>query len=184
MAGFPDLFTCMWEKRRSRWAYVPISGPEDLVFSTHRGHGHALAKGVPARIVLAELWGKATGSSGGRGGSMHMYAPEYGFMGTNGIVGAPIPLATGAALSAKLKKKSQVVVCFLWRWRGQQRFISRGRQSRRGLELAGRVCVREQFIRDGNGLSARHQEYQRGESRGSLRNAGRGSRRAGCRRGA
>jgi len=85
---------------------------EDFVFSTHRGHGHALAKGVPATIVLAELWGKATGSSGGRGGSMHMYAPEWGFMGTNGIVGAPIPLATGAALSAKLKKNSQVVVCF------------------------------------------------------------------------
>ena len=85
---------------------------DDLVFSTHRGHGHALAKGVPAGIVLAELWGKTTGSSGGRGGSMHMYAPEYGFMGTNGIVGAPIPLATGAALSAKLRKKGQVVVCF------------------------------------------------------------------------
>jgi len=84
----------------------------DLVFSTHRGHGHALAKGVPAGIVLAELWGKVTGSSGGRGGSMHMYAPECGFMGTNGIVGAPIPLATGAALSAKLRKKSEVVVCF------------------------------------------------------------------------
>jgi acetoin:2,6-dichlorophenolindophenol oxidoreductase subunit alpha len=84
----------------------------DLVFSTHRGHGHALAKGVPSRIVLAELWGKATGSSGGRGGSMHMYAPEYGFMGTNGIVGAPIPLATGAALSAKMRKNHQVVVCF------------------------------------------------------------------------
>src|SRR6204780_4877631 len=84
----------------------------DLVFSTHRGHGHALAKGVPATIVLAELWGKVTGSSGGRGGSMHLYAPEYGFMGTNGIVGAPIPLATGAALNAKLGKKSQVVVCF------------------------------------------------------------------------
>src|SRR3984885_10863022 len=84
----------------------------DLVFSTHRGHGHALAKGVPSRIVLAELWGKATGSSGGRGGSMHMYAPEYGFMGTNGIVGAPIPLATGGALSAKMKKQGQVVVTF------------------------------------------------------------------------
>src|SRR6202142_1889625 len=86
--------------------------PKDLVFSTHRGHGHALAKGVPAGVVLAELWGKTTGSSGGRGGSMHMYAPEYGFMGTNGIVGAPIPLATGAALSAKLRKRGQVVVCF------------------------------------------------------------------------
>jgi len=86
--------------------------PADLVFSTHRGHGHALAKGVPAGVVLAELWGKTTGSSGGRGGSMHMYAPEYGFMGTNGIVGAPIPLATGSALSAKLRKKGQVVVSF------------------------------------------------------------------------
>ena len=84
----------------------------DLVFSTHRGHGHALAKGVPASVVLAELWGKTTGSSGGRGGSMHMYAPEYGFMGTNGIVGAPIPLATGAAISAKLQGKRQVVVSF------------------------------------------------------------------------
>ncbi len=86
--------------------------PNDLVYSTHRGHGHALAKGVPARDVFAELWGKTTGSSGGRGGSMHLYAPEYGFMGTNGIVGAGIPLATGAALSAKLRKAGQVVVAF------------------------------------------------------------------------
>src|SRR5580704_6132797 len=86
--------------------------PKDLVFSTHRGHGHALAKGVPAGVVLAELWGKATRSSGGRGGSMHMYAPEWGFMGTNGIVGAPIPLATGGALSAKLRQNGQVVVSF------------------------------------------------------------------------
>src|SRR5262249_31858499 len=85
---------------------------KDLVFSTHRGHGHALAKGVPASIVLAELWGKATGSSGGRGGSMHMYAPEYGFMGTNGIVGAPIPLATGGGLSAKMRNEGQVSVSF------------------------------------------------------------------------
>lgn len=85
---------------------------EDLTYSTHRGHGHALAKGVPARDVFAELWGKTTGSSGGRGGSMHLYAPEYGFMGTNGIVGAGIPLATGSALSAKLRKSGQVVVAF------------------------------------------------------------------------
>lgn len=86
--------------------------PRDLVYSTHRGHGHALAKGVPGRDVFAELWGKTTGSSGGRGGSMHMYAPEYGFMGTNGIVGAGIPLATGAALSAKVRQSGQVVVAF------------------------------------------------------------------------
>src|SRR5204862_6386865 len=85
---------------------------QDLVYSTHRGHGHALAKGVPGREVMAELYGKVTGCSGGRGGSMHMYAPDYGFMGTNGIVGAGIPLATGAALSAKLRKTRQVVISF------------------------------------------------------------------------
>jgi len=84
----------------------------DLVYSTHRGHGHALAKGVPGREVMAELWGRSTGCSGGRGGSMHMYAPEYGFMGTNGIVGGGIPLATGAALSAQLRHSGQVVVAF------------------------------------------------------------------------
>jgi pyruvate dehydrogenase E1 component alpha subunit len=87
-------------------------GKEDLVYSTHRGHGHALAKGVPAREVLAELWGKQTGCCGGRGGSMHMFAPEYGFMGSNGIVGAGIPLATGAALAAQLRNSGQVVVSF------------------------------------------------------------------------
>jgi pyruvate dehydrogenase E1 component alpha subunit len=84
----------------------------DMVFSTHRGHGHALAKGVPARLVMAELWGKTAGTSGGRGGSMHIYAPEWGFMGTNGIVGATIPLATGAGLTAKMKGKEQVVISF------------------------------------------------------------------------
>ncbi|MFN0171329.1 MAG: thiamine pyrophosphate-dependent dehydrogenase E1 component subunit alpha [Bryobacteraceae bacterium] len=87
-------------------------GADDLVFSTHRGHGHALAKGVPARDLMAELYGKVTGCSGGRGGSMHLYAPEYGFMGTNGIVGGGLPLATGAALSAQLRKRGQVAVCF------------------------------------------------------------------------
>ncbi len=86
--------------------------PDDLVYSTHRGHGHALAKGVPGRAVMAELYGRSTGCSGGRGGSMHMYAPEYGFMGTNGIVGGGIPLATGSALSAQLRKSGQVVIAF------------------------------------------------------------------------
>lgn len=85
---------------------------EDLVFSTHRGHGHALAKGVTGREVMAELYGKVTGCSGGRGGSMHMYAPEYGFMGTNGVVGGGLPLATGAGLSAQLRKSGQVTICY------------------------------------------------------------------------
>src|SRR3989440_949279 len=60
---------------------------DDVVFSTHRGHGHALAKGVPPRQLMAELYGRATGCSRGRGGSMHLFAPEAGLMGTSGIVG-------------------------------------------------------------------------------------------------
>ena len=75
---------------------------DDAVFSTHRGHGHALAKGVPIREVIAELYGKATGCSQGRGGSMHLFKPEVGMMGTSGIVGPCILQATGAAYTYKL----------------------------------------------------------------------------------
>jgi 2-oxoisovalerate dehydrogenase E1 component len=64
---------------------------EDSVFSTHRGHGHALAKGLEPRQLFAELYGRATGCSGGRGGSMHLFAPEIGMMGTSGIVGPVHP---------------------------------------------------------------------------------------------
>ena len=86
--------------------------PDDVVFSTHRGHGHALAKGVPPRQVIAELFGKATGCSRGRGGSMHLFAPEVGLMGTTGIVGPNILQATGAGYSFKLLKSDRVSVGF------------------------------------------------------------------------
>jgi 2-oxoisovalerate dehydrogenase E1 component len=86
--------------------------PNDWITSTHRGHGHALAKGVPPRIVMAELFGKATGCCGGRGGSMHLYDPEHGLLGTNGLVGAGIPLAVGAGLSARVRGTAQVGVAF------------------------------------------------------------------------
>ncbi|MEZ4505320.1 MAG: thiamine pyrophosphate-dependent dehydrogenase E1 component subunit alpha [Thermomicrobiales bacterium] len=85
---------------------------DDVVFSTHRGHGHALAKGAPAREVMAELFGKATGVSKGRGGSMHLFVPEVGLMGTTGIVGPNILQATGAGYSFQLMKTDQVSVAF------------------------------------------------------------------------
>ena len=85
---------------------------DDTVFSTHRGHGHALAKGVPPREVIAELFGKATGCSRGRGGSMHLFSPEVGLMGTTGIVGPNILQATGAGYSFKLLKTDRVSVGF------------------------------------------------------------------------
>jgi 2-oxoisovalerate dehydrogenase E1 component len=85
---------------------------EDVVFSTHRGHGHALAKGLPPRELMAELFGRETGCSRGRGGSMHLYAPEIGLMGTSGIVGPCILQAAGAAYTFKLLKSDRVAVAF------------------------------------------------------------------------
>ena len=87
-------------------------GDDDAVFSTHRGHGHALAKGVPPRALMAELFGRATGCSGGRGGSMHLFAPELGMMGTSGIVGPCILQAAGAGYSFQLLETDRVGVAF------------------------------------------------------------------------
>ena len=84
----------------------------DVVFSTHRGHGHALAKGLAPRQLFAELFGRATGCSQGRGGSMHLFAPEVGMMGTSGIVGPCILQAAGAGYSFMLFKTDQVAVAF------------------------------------------------------------------------
>lgn len=85
---------------------------DDVVFSTHRGHGHALAKGVPPRELMAELYGRGTGCSHGRGGSMHLFKPEVGLMGTSGIVGPCILQAAGAGYSFKLLKTDRVAVAF------------------------------------------------------------------------
>jgi 2-oxoisovalerate dehydrogenase E1 component len=86
--------------------------PDDMVFSTHRGHGHALAKGLEPHALIAELLGRATGCSHGRGGSMHLYSPAIGLMGTSGIVGPCILQAAGAAYAAKLLKNGRVSVAF------------------------------------------------------------------------
>ena len=85
----------------------------DYVTSTHRGHGHFLACGGDPRKMMAEIFGKSTGYSKGRGGSQFMADFKLGYMGANGITGGSIPVATGAALSLKRSKKDSVAVCFL-----------------------------------------------------------------------
>ncbi len=85
---------------------------DDAVFSTHRGHGHALAKGMKPEKMIAEVMGKATGCCGGRGGSMHLFDPSVGFYGTSGIVGPSILLASGAGYASKLSGSDRVGVSF------------------------------------------------------------------------
>lgn len=85
---------------------------EDLVQSTHRGHGHCLAKGADPSPMMAELFGKATGLCKGKGGSMHIVDMSKGIIGATGVVASGLPLAVGAALSAQMRKSGQVVACF------------------------------------------------------------------------
>ncbi|GAI94986.1 unnamed protein product, partial [marine sediment metagenome] len=86
--------------------------PDDYITSTHRGHGHLIAKGGSTDRMMAELYGKKTGYNKGKGGSMHIADVEIGILGANGVVGAGIPIAGGAALSAKLRGTDQVTLCF------------------------------------------------------------------------
>lgn len=86
--------------------------PDDKVFSNHRAHGHYLAKGGDLNAMVAELYGRATGCCGGRGGSMHLIDLDVGFMGATPIVGGTVPLAVGSAWAASLKRTNQVTVVF------------------------------------------------------------------------
>jgi pyruvate dehydrogenase E1 component alpha subunit len=84
----------------------------DYIGSTHRGHGHCIAKGVDPKLMMAELFGRGTGPNKGKGGSMHIADMSKGMLGTNGVVGASIPLAVGAALTSKLRNLKRVAVAF------------------------------------------------------------------------
>ena len=86
--------------------------PDDQITSTHRGHGHCIAKGAQVDRMFAEFFGKTTGYCKGRGGSMHIADVSAGILGANGIVAGGIPIAVGAALSAKMQKNGKVVICF------------------------------------------------------------------------
>ena len=86
--------------------------PEDKILCSYREHGHALAKGMEPGAVMAELFGKITGCSKGKGGSMHMWSNELGLLGGNGIVGAQLPIATGVAFAAQYNNEDSVTVCY------------------------------------------------------------------------
>jgi pyruvate dehydrogenase E1 component alpha subunit len=86
--------------------------PDDYIFSTHRGHGHCLAKGADVKLMMAEFRGKETGYCRGRGGSMHIADLEGGNLGANGVVGGGLAMACGAALAQKMQDTGKVVLCF------------------------------------------------------------------------
>ncbi|MBI5161873.1 MAG: thiamine pyrophosphate-dependent dehydrogenase E1 component subunit alpha [Micrococcales bacterium] len=133
-----DAFTTMWRIRRFEEAVEDLYGrglmhgtmhlsigqeavptgacralrPDDYITSTHRGHGHCIAKGADLERMMAELLAKETGYCRGRGGSMHIADTATGNLGANGIVAGGVPIATGAALSSRMRGTDQVTVCF------------------------------------------------------------------------
>jgi len=86
--------------------------PDDAVVATYREHGHALARGVPAGAVMAEMYGKQAGASGGRGGSMHIFDAKRRFFGGNAIVAGGLPIAVGLALADRMQGRARVTACF------------------------------------------------------------------------
>ena len=91
---------------------IPTLRDDDYIVSHYRDHGHALSRGMDPRVVMAELMGKATGSSGGKGGSMHLFDVSRGFMGGYAIVGGQMPIAVGLALAIKYRGEDRAVLCF------------------------------------------------------------------------
>src|SRR5918992_3762438 len=86
--------------------------PEDLITSTHRGHGHTLAKGASMERMMCELFGRASGPNRGKGGSMHLADFSVGMLGANGVVAAGMPIAVGAAHAVKIRNEKRIVACF------------------------------------------------------------------------
>ena len=91
---------------------MSVLSPDDAVLSTYREHGHALARGISPAAIMAEMFGRVTGCSRGRGGSMHLFDKRARFVGGNAIVGGGLPLAVGMALADKLRGLDRVTVCF------------------------------------------------------------------------
>jgi pyruvate dehydrogenase E1 component alpha subunit len=118
---------------------------EDYIGSTHRGHGHCIAKGVDVKAMMAELYGRATGACKGKGGSMHIADLDRGMLGANGIVGAGIPLACGAALSAQVLGTENVAVSFFGDGGANEGSFHEG------LNLAGVWQLPAIFVAENNG---------------------------------
>ena len=129
---------------------------EDYITSTHRGHGHVIAKGAELKYMMAELFGKKTGYCKGKGGSMHIADVNIGILGANGIAGGGIPIAVGAALSSKMRKTDQVTVCFF----GDD--ASNNGTFHEGLNFASVHCLPVVFICENNlyGISTSQKQHQ------------------------
>ena len=133
---------------------------DDYITSTHRGHGHCLAKGGQLDRMMAEIMGKEAGYCRGKGGSMHIADMSLGILGANGIVGGGFGICTGAGLSAKLRGSDQVGVCFFGDGAANQGIMLETINMAVDLEPAGHLHLREQPVRRAHPLRERHRRHR------------------------
>ena len=146
---------------------------DDAVYSGHRAHGHAIAKGAPLERMMAELMGRDTGLCRGLGGSMHLVDVEHGFMGATGVVGGNIPIALGSALAARLRGEDSVAVVFFGDGAVQAGPLQRDREPRGALEAAADPRLREQRLRGVHAALGAHRRRARERRRRALRHRAR-----------
>ena len=146
--------------------------PEDCIGSTHRGHGHLVARGADMGRMMAEILGKKTGYSKGKGGTMHIMARDRGILGANGIVGAELPISTGAAYAFKLRKEPRVSVVFF-----QSGHFPRKYQHGGGMGSSYRLCHRKQQVCDLNRIHEGDQGTSALQPCPGIRHPGRNGRR-------
>ena len=167
----PASCTSTSARRRSPPARWPTLTDADQITSTHRGHGHAVAKGATFRPMFAELFGRVDGYCHGRGGSMHINDLSIGMLGANGIVGAGLPIAVGAAFAERVPGRRQRRDDLLRRRRQQHRRLPRGGQHGRRPEAAGRLRLREQRLRRVHAAGPAHAAHRRRRPGRLLRHA-------------
>ncbi len=112
------IHSCVGQEATAVGACAALN-QDDVITSTHRGHGHLVAKGGEPKYMMAELAARSTGYCGGKGGSLHMTDFDLGILGANGIVAGGIPMAVGAALAFQMRDESRVALALFWGWRGQ-----------------------------------------------------------------
>ena len=122
---------------------VSMLGDDDHIITAYRDHGHALAVGMDFDECMAELYGKKTGCSKGKGGSMHFFAPDKNYWGGHGIVGGQTPLGLGIAYALKYKKKKRCLFMFYGRWSDEPGSFLRIPKSCFSLEFTGNIYYRK-----------------------------------------
>ena len=149
-----DSVTCTSDRKALAAGSIKAVRPDDPIITAYRDHTMAIAKGMSPRAAMAELYGRADGCSGGRGGSMHLFDASVGFYGGHGIVGGQIPLGAGLAWAIRYRGGDQVCVCYMGDAARQPGRVSGVSQHVGGLAAAGDLRRGEQRLRHGDGVFA------------------------------